>query len=31
MQHIYKKSEEYNTGKSRKVLAVFDNMITDKI
>ena len=31
MQHIYKKFEEHNAGKSRKVLVVFDDMIADKI
>ena len=29
MDDIYKNIEEYNPGKERKILAVFDNMIAD--
>ena len=31
MQDLYKNIEEYNLGKKRKVLIVFDNMIADMI
>ena len=31
MQGVYKNTEEYNLGKKRKVLIVFDNMIADMI
>ena len=31
MQDIYKNIEEYNLGKKRKVLIVFDDMIADMI
>ena len=31
MQNVYKNIEEYNLGKKRKVLIVFDNMIADMI
>ena len=31
MQDIYKNIEEYNCGKKRKVLIVFDDVITDMI
>ena len=31
MQDAYKKIDEYNLGKKRKVLIVFDNMIADMI
>ena len=31
MQDVYKNIEEYNLGKKRKVLTVFDDMITDMI
>ena len=31
MQDIYKNIEEYNPGKERKILIVFDNMIADMI
>ena len=31
MQDVYKNIEEYNTGKKRKVLIVFDDMIADMI
>ena len=31
MQDIYKNIEEYNPGKERKVLIVFDDMIADMI
>ena len=31
MQHVYKNIEEYNLGKKRKVLIVFDGMIADMI
>ena len=31
MQDVYKNIEEYNLGKKRKVLIVFDDMITDMI
>ena len=31
MQHVYKNFEEYNLGKKRKVLIVFDGMIADMI
>ena len=31
MQDVYKNIEEYNLGKKRKVLIVFDNMIADMI
>ena len=30
MQHVYKNIEEYNPGKKRKVLKVFDDMINNK-
>ena len=31
MQNVYKNIEEYNLGKKRKVLIVFDDMIADMI
>ena len=31
MQYVYKNIEEYNLGKKRKVLIVFDDMIADTI
>ena len=31
MQYVYKNIEEYNPGKKRKVLIVFDDMIADMI
>ena len=31
MQHVYKNIEEYNLGKKRKALIVFDGMIADMI
>ena len=31
MQDVYKDIEEYNIGKKRKILIVFDDMITDII
>ena len=31
MQDVYKKIEEYNADKERKILAVFDDMIADMI
>ena len=31
MQNVYKNIEDYNPGKKRKILIVFDNMITDMI
>ena len=31
MQDVYKNIEEYNLGKTRKVLIVFDDMIVDMI
>ena len=31
MQDIYNSLEEYNTGKKRKLLIVFDDMIADMI
>ena len=31
MQDVYKKIEEYNLGKKRKILIVFDNMVADMI
>ena len=31
MQDVYKNIEDYNPGKKRKILIVFDNMITDMI
>ena len=31
MEDVYKNIEEYNSGKKRKVLIVFDDMITDMI
>ena len=31
MQNVYKNIEEYNIGKKRKVLIVFDDMIADMI
>ena len=31
MQHAYKNIKEYNPGKKRKVLIVFDDMIADMI
>ena len=31
MQDVYKNIEEYNLGKKRKVLIVFDDMISDMI
>ena len=31
MQHVYKNIEDYNPGKKRKILIVFDDMIADMI
>ena len=31
MQVVYKNIEEYNPGKKRKVLLVFDDMVADMI
>ena len=31
MQYVYKNIEDYNPGKKRKVLIVFDDMIADMI
>ena len=31
MQDVYENIEEYNPGKKRKLLLVFDDMITDMI
>ena len=31
MDDIYKKIEEYNLNKKRKILIVFDDMITDML
>ena len=31
MQDVYKNTEEYNIGKKRKILIVFDDMIADMI
>ena len=31
MQDVYKNNEDYNPGKKRKVLIVFDDMIADII
>ena len=31
MQVVYKNTEEWNLGKKRKILIVFDDMITDMI
>ena len=31
MQDVYENIEEYNLGKKRKVLIVFDDMISDMI
>ena len=31
MQHVYINIEEYNIGKKRKILIVFDDMITDMV
>ena len=31
MQDVFKNIEEYNLGKKRKILIVFDDMIADKI
>ena len=31
MQNVYKNIEDYNPGKKRKILIVFDDMITDMI
>ena len=31
MQQVYENIEEYNSGKKRKVLIVFDDMIADMI
>ena len=31
MQDVYKNIEEYNIGKKRKILIVFDDMIVDMI
>ena len=31
MQDVYKNIGEYNTGKKRKILIVFDDMIADMI
>ena len=31
MQDVYKNIDEYNAGKERKILIVFDDMITDMI
>ena len=31
MQDVYKNNEEYNLGKKRKVLIIFDDMIDDML
>ena len=31
MQDVYKNIEQYNSGKKRKVLIVFDDMVADMI
>ena len=31
MQHVFKNIEEYNLGRKRKVLIVFDDMVADMI
>ena len=31
IQDVYKNTEDYNPGKKRKVLIIFDNMIADMI
>ena len=31
MQYVYKNIEDYNPGKKRKILIVFDDMIADMI
>ena len=31
MQHVYKNIEDYNPGKKRKIIIVFDDMIADMI
>ena len=31
MQYVYKNIEDYNPGKERKILTVFDDMIADMI
>ena len=31
MEHVYKNIENYNPGKKRKILIVFDDMIADMI
>ena len=31
MQDVYKNTEEYNPGKKRKVLIVFDDLLADMI
>ena len=31
MQDIYKNIEEYNLGKKRKILIIFDDMIADMV
>ena len=31
MQEVYKNIEDYNPGKNRKVLILFDNMVADMI
>ena len=31
MQDVYKNIEEYNLGKKRRILIVFDDMISDTI
>ena len=31
MQHVYINIEEYNIGKKRKILILFDDMITDMV
>ena len=31
MQDVYKNIDEYNTGKERKILIVFNDMIVDMI
>ena len=31
MQYVYKNTDEYNLGKKRKTLIIFDDMIADLI
>ena len=31
MKHVYENTEEYNPKKKRKILIIFDDMITDML